>query len=89
MKQELKALLRQLREEVPIGIQEGIALLRAHDGDIDKVKELWMKQVLDDIVGETQAPRETAKIYFVGLLFDKKEAIKRLKELGFEGDKNS
>lgn len=85
---DLKALVLQLREDIPIGIQEGMALLKAHEGNIEHVKQIWMDQILDEIVKASHAPKETAKIYFVGYLFDKKEAIKQLKKVGFGEDRS-
>lgn len=81
MDTDMKAQLRLLRKSIPIGITEGLALLEKYQGDTKKVQKVWLDQVLDAIVAETGAPRETAKIYFVGHLFDQKEAVKQLKKV--------
>ncbi|HVI46019.1 MAG TPA: hypothetical protein VM802_14175 [Chitinophaga sp.] len=77
---QYKAQLELLRQQIPVGIKHGLALLNKTNGDFDKARELFEEEMILLIMDKMQAPRNEAKDVLLACHYDIARTIAAIEE---------
>lgn len=80
MNNNLKDKLMLLRQRVPVGLSDGLLLLEAVDGNLEKAEEQFKAEMIALAVNKTGVTTEVAASHLIKCNFDITLAIKRIKD---------
>lgn len=70
-----KEQLHLLRQQIPIGIRQGVQLLNQTNGDVGKARQLFEAAVIETIIQRTAVPADIARKYLATHNYDIPQAI--------------
>jgi len=73
-----KEQLHLLRQQIPIGIRQGIQLLNQTNGDVDKARQLFEVAAIETVIQKAAVSADTARKYLVTHHYDIPQAIARI-----------
>lgn len=80
MNDKFKDKLMLLRQRVPVGLRDGLLLLEAVGGDLEKAEEQFKEEMIALAVNKTGVTTEVATSHLIKCNFDITLAIKRIKD---------
>lgn len=78
-----KEQLQLLRQQIPIGIRQGIQLLNQTNGDVDQAQQLFEAGVIEIIIQKTAVSADVARKYLITHHYDIPQTIASINEERF------